>query len=44
VPAFDWLTDAHLLLRRHGQGICKTNAPRCEACVLRRDCAFGGSR
>ncbi|HEY6825280.1 MAG TPA: hypothetical protein VI259_00405 [Gemmatimonadaceae bacterium] len=38
--SFDWLIDAHLLLRRHGQTICKTNAPRCEACIIRRDCAF----
>ena len=37
---FAWLIDAHLLLRRHGQAICKTNAPRCEACVIRRDCAL----
>jgi endonuclease III len=39
-PVFDWLIDAHSLLRRHGQEICKTNAPRCEACVIRGDCAF----
>jgi endonuclease-3 len=44
LPAFDWLIDAHLLLRRHGQAICKTNAPRCEACVVRRDCAFARAR
>jgi len=39
-PTFDWLIDAHLLLRRHGQEICKTNAPRCDACVVQRDCAY----
>src|SRR5712692_2725059 len=27
-----WLTEAHQLLRRHGQELCKTNHPRCEAC------------
>jgi endonuclease III len=43
-PTFDWLIDAHLLLRRHGQEICKTNAPRCEACVIQGDCAFGARR
>lgn len=43
-PTFDWLIDAHLLLRRHGQAICKTNAPRCEACVIRRDCSFAAKR
>jgi len=43
-PSFDWLIDAHLLLLRHGQAICKTNAPHCEACVIRHDCAFAGSK
>ena len=42
-PAFDSLIAAHLLLRRHGQTICKTNAPHCEACVIRPDCAFGAT-
>jgi endonuclease-3 len=37
---FDWLIAAHRLLRRHGQEICKTAQPRCEACPLRRDCAY----
>jgi endonuclease III len=37
--SIDWLIDAHLLLRRHGQAVCKTK-PRCEACVIRRDCSF----
>jgi endonuclease III len=32
--------DATLLLRRHGQEICKTKAPRCEICPLRGDCVF----
>ena len=31
---------AHLLLRRHGQELCKRSAPRCEACPLRRLCAW----
>jgi endonuclease III len=37
---FDWLIDAHLLLRRHGQEVCKTSAPRCEMCSVRADCAY----
>jgi endonuclease-3 len=32
--------EAHLLLRRHGQEICKRSAPRCDACVIRSDCDF----
>jgi endonuclease III len=34
----DAVTDAHLLLRHHGQTVCKTSSPRCGTCVLRRDC------
>jgi endonuclease-3 len=40
---FDWLIAAHRLLRRHGQELCKANHPRCEACPLRKDCAYFGS-
>jgi endonuclease III len=32
------LVDANLLLRAHGQTVCKTTAPRCGACVIRADC------
>ena len=35
-----WLTRAHQLLRRHGQELCKTNHPRCDACPLTRECAY----
>jgi endonuclease III len=35
-----WLTEAHQLLRRHGQELCKTNHPRCDACPLQKDCAY----
>ena len=31
---------AHLLLRRHGQEVCKRAAPRCELCPLRARCAW----
>jgi endonuclease III len=31
---------AHLLLRRHGQEVCKRSAPRCEVCPLRDRCAW----
>lgn len=44
---FDWLIDAHLLLRQHGQEVCKTSVPLCESCQLRTLChhyARGGER
>jgi endonuclease-3 len=44
IEDFDWLTDAHVLLRRHGQELCKTAAPRCELCVVRRDCDYATRR
>ena len=31
---------AHVLLRRHGQELCKRSAPRCELCPLRNECAW----
>ena len=34
---------AHLLLRRHGQELCKRTRPRCEACPLRSRCAWYAS-
>lgn len=36
----EWLIEAHLLLRRHGQEVCKTSAPHCEACSVRSMCAY----
>jgi endonuclease-3 len=40
------LIGAHLLLRRHGQDLCKRSKPICSKCPLRLDCAFneGGRR
>jgi endonuclease-3 len=37
---FDLLIRAHLLLRRHGQELCKNNSPRCEECPLAVHCAY----
>ncbi|HEX6884464.1 MAG TPA: hypothetical protein VF530_13900 [Planctomycetota bacterium] len=34
----EWLQRAHLLLRRHGQELCKHAAPRCDECPLRESC------
>jgi len=42
-PAVDWLMEAHLLLRRNGQEVCKTNSPHCDACVIRPHCAFAAT-
>jgi endonuclease-3 len=34
------LIEAHQLLRRHGQELCKTNHPRCEACPVLAECVY----
>jgi endonuclease III len=39
-PGFDRLIEAHQLLRRHGQELCKRSHPRCEVCPLRGACAY----
>jgi endonuclease-3 len=36
----DWLLRAHLLLRQHGQELCKRSRPACDRCPLNSDCAF----
>jgi endonuclease III len=40
---FDALIEAHLLLRRHGQELCKRTKPQCQQCPLVSDCPFGTS-
>ena len=37
---FDARTRAYLLLKRHGQDLCKRTKPKCEQCPLRTACAF----
>jgi endonuclease-3 len=37
---YEPLIKAHLLLKRHGQEICRRSQPRCPDCVLRETCAF----
>jgi endonuclease III len=37
---FDARTRAYLLLKRHGQEICKRTKPKCEQCPVSSDCAF----
>jgi endonuclease III len=40
VPTVADAQSAHLLLRRHGQEICKRSSPRCDMCVVRGECAW----
>src|SRR6266849_8493379 len=37
---YDWLIAAHSLLRQHGKELCRTSAPLCEKCPLRKSCAY----
>jgi endonuclease III len=37
---FDARTRAYLLLKRHGQEICKSTKPKCEGCPVNASCAF----
>jgi endonuclease-3 len=39
----EWLLRAHLLLRQHGQELCKRSRPACDRCPLSGDCAFFAS-
>lgn len=39
-PDFDWLIDAHQLLRTHGMSLCRRSDPDCAQCPLRRSCPF----
>ena len=39
-PDCDWLIRAHLLLRRHGQELCRRTEPVCRQCPLNDDCAW----
>lgn len=36
--AADWLIRAHLLLRRHGQELCRRTKPLCNRCPLAKGC------
>lgn len=35
----EWLVSAYMLLRAHGQSLCKRKAPHCIACPLDKSCA-----
>ena len=36
----DFLINAHLLLRRHGKDLCRSNNPACEICPVNSWCAY----
>jgi endonuclease III len=38
--SFDARQRAYLLLKKHGQEICKRSAPRCEVCPVTGDCLY----
>ena len=41
IPAnFDARTRAYLLLKRHGQNLCKLRNPKCDQCPVTSSCAF----
>ncbi len=44
IDDYAWLIDAHVLLRHHGQEICKTGQPRCEICPLAANCDYAAAR
>ena len=37
---FDWLISLHLLLREHGQRLCRRNQPQCGICPLAARCRY----
>jgi endonuclease-3 len=37
---YEWLIRAHLLLREHGQELCRRSRPKCDRCAVSADCAF----
>jgi endonuclease-3 len=40
VKEYCWLIKAHLLLRRHGQALCRRSEPDCEKCPLLKECPW----
>ena len=42
--SFEWLIRAHLLLRQHGQQVCRRSTPACPACPVSNTCAYARSQ
>jgi endonuclease III len=38
--SYSWRIEAHLLLRRHGQELCKRSGPACAKCPLAAECCY----
>jgi endonuclease-3 len=43
-PTFDTRTRAYLLLKRHGQELCKASNPKCGMCPVAPNCAFAAGK
>jgi endonuclease-3 len=43
-PSLDARQRAYLLLKEHGQQICKRSAPMCSACTVARSCAYARAK
>jgi endonuclease-3 len=41
---FEWLIRAHILLRQHGQELCKRSRPACDRCPVSQECRFNLAR
>jgi endonuclease III len=40
IKEFSWLIQAHQLLRRHGQELCRRSRPHCRKCPLNAECPW----
>ena len=43
-PKFDFRTRAYLLLKNHGQQLCKSSNPKCDSCPIEPNCSFAGGK
>ena len=43
-PTFDSRTRAYLLLKHHGQQLCKSSNPKCDTCPIAPTCAFAAGK
>jgi endonuclease-3 len=43
-PKFDSRTRAYLLLKNHGQQLCKSSNPKCDSCPVEPNCSFAGGK
>ena len=43
-PRFDARSRAYLLLKHHGQQLCKSSKPKCDACPVASGCSFAAGK